>query len=194
MLKVAITGNIASGKSVVEQLLKAKGFNVLDTDCVTHELLKNKTVKDEISNVFQDCDIYEKNEISRPKLGKIVFENCDSKKKLEAILHPKIKDEIQRFFHIVEQKGEKIAFVSVPLLYETGFEKLFNKVILVYANDKVRLDRLMKRNNFSLEYAQKRLDSQISQDEKTSLADYIIYNDKTLKDLSSSLDEFIKLL
>lgn len=200
MLKVAITGNIASGKSTVEELLIEKGFDVLDTDIVAHDLLELETIKEQLISGFKNYDIIENNEISRKKLGKIVFEDEALRKKLERILHPLIKDEIGRFFHNVENshqktsQKEKIAFVSIPLLFEAKFESLFDKIILVYSDDQIRLERLMKRNNLSLQDAKNRLKSQISQDEKTSLADYVIYNNELLSDLNNELIKVIELV
>lgn len=192
MLKVAITGNIASGKSSVEEILKEKSYKVLDTDTVAHDLLKDENVKNEVKNTFANYDILENNNISRTKLGKIIFGDENSRKKLESILHPLIKDKIINFFN--ENKNEKFVFVSVPLLFEANFEKLFDKIILVYADDKIRLERLMKRNDLSNEYAKNRIKIQTSQDEKTSLADFILYNNKTLNELRQNLDEIIELL
>ena len=194
MLKVAVTGNIASGKSAFEDILKSKGFEVLDTDAVSHNLLKDETIKTEIKNVFCDFEIFEGSEISRPKLGKIVFNDDNLRKKLEGILHPGIMDEVRRFFRRKEEQGEKIAFASVPLLFETGFEKFFDKIILVYAADDIRLERLVKRDNLSLEYAQNRLNLQISQNKKLSLADYVLYNNKDFESLRQEADKIVSLL
>jgi len=194
MLKIAITGNIASGKSVVEEIFKAKGFKALDSDVVAHDLLKNKNIKAQIFESFKNFDITENGEISRQKLGKIIFNDSNSRKKLESILHPIIKEEIGEFFHTSEKDGEKIVFVSVPLLFEAKLENLFDKIILIYADDKIRLERLMKRSNLPLEYAQNRLKIQISQDEKTSLADYVIYNNETINKLQENLDKILELL
>lgn len=192
MLKVAITGNIASGKSQVENYLMSKGYKVLDTDVVAHNLLENDFIKNNVINEFAGYDICENSKISRPKLGTIVFKNNDLKKKLEGILHPVIKEEISKFFE--QNKNEKKAFVSVPLLFEVGFEKLFDKTILIFADNRIRLERLLNRNNISAEEAQQRLNSQISQDKKLSLADCIIYNDKSIDDLYSEVDKVIESL
>jgi len=183
MLKVALTGNIASGKSTVEEFLKEKNLKVLDTDEVAHSLLNKETVRTLILATFAKHDIVDGEQISRYKIGKIVFSDSAERKKLESILHPLIKDEIVKFFNECNSKGEKIAFVSIPLLFEVGFEDLFDKIILVHSPDSLRLQRLMGRNNLTPEQAQNRLDIQQSQDEKKLLADYVIYNDKDLNAL-----------
>ena len=200
MLKVAITGNIASGKSTIEEFLKAKSFNVLDTDIVSHDLLKSEHVKKQILEEFKSYDLLENNEISRPKLGKIIFKDDFLRKKVENILHPLIKNEIGRFFRQLENKiqedalADNIAFTSVPLLFEAKFENFFDKIILIYSDDESRLKRLINRNNYSLEDAENRLKSQISQDKKISLADYVIYNNSTVDDLQTELEKVLKLL
>lgn len=189
MLKVAITGNIASGKSEVEKILREKSFQVLDTDDVVHNLYNEESVKTKIISTFPEYDILENSKISRSKLRKIVFEDEILIKKLENILHPFVKDEIRRFFR--QNEGEKIAFVSVPLLFEAKFEHLFDEIILICADDEIRRKRLIKRSNFSEEHANKRIKIQMSQDKKIPLADYVIYNDKTLDDLKDELNKIL---
>lgn len=178
MMKIALVGNIASGKSTVEKTLQELNFSVLNTDFVAHGLLENNT---EIMDAFKDYDILTEGKISREKLGKIVFSDETLKQKLEAILHPQIRAKIQEYFSI--HSNEKLVFVSIPLLFEAKMEDLFDKVLFVYTNDDIRLQRLMKRNNYTKEYAIVRMNSQISQDEKVKLADWVIYNNSTVEDL-----------
>ncbi len=191
MLKIAITGNIASGKSSVEGFLKKKNFAVLDTDDVAHILLKDRKVKEEIKSSFIGYDIFEQAEISRPKLGQLIFQDKLLREKLESIIHPRIKIKITEFFKKQEQKKSKLAFVSVPLLFEAKMEKLFDKIILIHANDDIRINRLRQRNKLSLENAKNRLEIQMSQDKKKKLSDYIIYNNDSLDELYKNIEELL---
>lgn len=186
MIRIALVGNIASGKSTVQNFLISRGYSVLDTDDIAHKLLEDSL---EVKNVFKDYDVFENGVISRVKLGQLIFSNKEMKTTLENILHPLIRKEIEKFFNLNQDK--KSVFVAIPLLFEAVMEDLFDKVLFVYTDDEIRLERLMKRNNYTREYAQIRMNSQISQDEKINKADYIIYNNSTINELEAQL---IKLL
>lgn len=187
MIKIAITGNIASGKSAVQKILEEKGFKVLDTDKTGHKLLNSIN---EIKTTFKSYDIFdETGEISRDKLGKLIFNNKDLKTKLETILHPAIRKEILKFF--TENKSETAVFVGIPLLFETGMRNIFDKALLIYTDDVTRKKRLIKRNSYTPEYADIRMKSQMSQDEKKLLCDYVIYNNGTISDLYKAVNDFL---
>lgn len=183
MIKVALVGNIASGKSTVENFLFKRGYSILDTDIVAHKLLDQKA--ESIIELFKDFDIVDDGRISREKLGKLVFADVNQKIKLENILHPLIRIKIEEFFNA--QEGEKLVFVAIPLLFEAGMEDLFDKKLFIYADDNIRLERLMKRNGYTKEYAQIRINSQISQDEKIKKCDWVVYNNSTIRDLELQL-------
>ena len=182
MIKVAITGNIASGKSQAEKIISNLGYKVLNTDCVTHDLLEDNLL---VINTFRDFDILSDGKISREKLGKLVFSSNEMKTKLERILHPQIKDEIEKFFN--NNSKEKVVFVSVPLLFEAKMDNLFDKIILIYSDDEIRLSRLIKRNNYSEEYAKIRMISQQPQEEKVKKADFVIYNNSSVKNFENEI-------
>ena len=188
MLKVALVGNIASGKSTVEKALQTSGYVVLDTDKVCHELL----TCDEVSKEFSSFDVFENGIISREKLGKLVFANVELKKRLEDILYPMVRLRISEFFE--QYNAESLVFVAIPLLFEAGMVNLFDKIVFVYCDDDIRLKRLTARNNYTEEYAKIRMGAQQSQDEKIKKSDYVIYNNSTIEALDRCVDSVVNEL
>jgi len=190
MLKVAITGNIASGKSFIGQTLKEKGYKVFDTDTISHSLLdENKTI---LQEKFSGLDITEDDKISRKKLGSLVFNDKNLKQRLESVIHPMVEEKLKSIFET--QKDNKAVFVEIPLLFETGMQKLFDKVILVYTQDDVRKDRLKSRSNLSDEEISKRFKSQMSQEDKIKMSDFVIDNTFSQERTKKELDEILKKL
>ena len=185
MIKIALTGNIASGKSTVQGILEKKGYKVFDTDDAAHILLDTMP---EIKEVFKGYDILNSDGlINRGQLGRIVFSAPELKKKLENIMHPAIKNKILEFFE--QNKSERAVFVGIPLLFESDMRDIFDKAVLIYTDDFTRKERLILRNNYSPEYAAARMEAQMPQDEKKLLCDDIIFNNGTLSDLEKSVDE-----
>lgn len=187
MLKIALTGNIASGKSSVQLFLEEKSYPVLDTDIVCHGLLENSV---EIAEAFSEYDVFHDGILSREKLGQLVFSDPKLKKMLENLLYPDLIAEIQAFFAV--NSDSKLVFVGIPQLFEAGMENLFDRTILVYCDDKIREQRLIARNKYTKEYAQIRMKSQLSQDIKAKKVDYIIYNNSTMADLHSNIIKVIE--
>lgn len=175
MTKIAIVGNIASGKSIVEEILREKGFQVYDTDKIAHEILE------ENKELFPQALV--NGNIDRKKLANIVFNDKEQLKYLESVIHPKIKEFIENI------KTEETVFVSVPQLFEAGMESLFDKIIFISAPVEVRLERLMKRNNLTKEEAMMRINAQMSEEEKIPRCDYVIVN----KDTKEKLENLIFL-
>jgi len=184
MIRIAIVGNIASGKSTVEKILQKRGCSVLDTDKTGHELLENNQ---QIIESFKNYDILDNGKISRDKLGKLVFSNPELKEKLEEILHPLIRNKILEFFE--QNKDKQKVFVSIPLLFEAGMENLFDMKIFIYTNDDIRLNRLITRNNYTEKYARIRMNSQINQDIKAPKCDVVIYNNSTIENLKKQVSK-----
>ena len=187
MISIAIVGNIASGKSTVENVLRKKGYKVFDSDIIAHEVLDDLSEK--ILEAFKDYDISEDGKISRQKLGALVFNDKNLKEKLENIIHPEIKDRLKKIFE--ENKLEKYIFVSIPLLFEVGWRNLFDKILFIYTEDKIRLNRLMQRNNFTKDEALARIKSQLPQEEKVKVSDFIINNNHSIDVLQKYIERFI---
>lgn len=187
MISIAIVGNIASGKSTVENVLRKKGYKVFDSDIIAHEVLDDLSEK--ILEAFKGYDILENGRISRQKLGALVFDDKNLKEKLENIVHPEIKDRLKKIFE--ENKLEKYIFVSIPLLFEVGWRNLFDKILFIYTEDKIRLNRLMQRNNFTKDEALARIKSQLPQEEKVKVSDFIINNNHSIDVLQKYIERFI---
>ena len=187
MIKIAICGNIASGKSESKKILESLGYPVLDTDAVAHNLLEINT---EIPEKFSQYNIFENGKISRKKLGELIFSSDSLKKQLENILHPLIKNEILKFFS--KNENYKYVFVEIPLVYEAEMTDIFDKIILIYTDDNIRQNRLIKRNHYTKEYAKIRMNAQMSQDEKAKRADIVIYNNQTIEHLQKEILKIIE--
>ena len=183
-IKIAIVGNIASGKSVAEKIL-SKYFTVFYSDAITHEILDSLTE-------FYGLDVFTNNKIDRLKLGKLVFSDSDIKNKLEKLLHPMIKNKIIEIFK--QYENEDVIFVSVPLLFEAGFEDIFDKILFISADENIRLKRLISRNNLSEGDAKKRINAQESETQKLNKSDFVIYNNSTVEEFEKQILIFIREL
>ena len=190
-MNIGITGSIACGKSTVSDYLIAKGYTIIDADKIGHVALTSNDVKRKLSEKFGD-EILENNEISREKLGRLVFGNDDNLKILNSIIHPKIKELILKLQK--EHKDENLVFLDIALLYEANFVDLVEKVVVVYVDEKVQLERLMTRNFLSMEEALMRIESQMKAKEKASLGDYVINNSYSKEDTFRQIDKIIKKL
>ena len=182
MIKVAITGNIASGKSAVEDIIMSHGFKTLCADKIVADLYKNEKILLQLQGTF--------NTTNKKEIAQIVFNDAEKKLKLEQIIHPFVKAEIQNF--IQKNTGEKAVFVSVPLLFEAGFESLFDKIIFVSANESLRLERVMARDNCDKNFAQKKLLAQANEKEKIKKSDFIIENNSTLENLKKQVETILQ--
>ena len=194
LLKIAITGNIASGKSEAEKIIISLGFKVFDTDKINHDILENDiNTRNELINIFKGFDILdEKNNISRTKIGNIVFDDVNLKKKLENLLHKKIFDKLDEIYE--KNKNEKLIFISIPLLFEIEAQRKFDKIIFISADESIRLERLIKRNNYTEEYAKKRIQSQLPESEKIKMSDFVIVNNSDTAELKAKTIDIIKKL
>ncbi len=179
MTKIAIVGNIASGKSCVEKILIDKGFTVYDTDKIAHEILEKS---DEARKTFPQAVV--NGNIDRKILADIVFNNIEKKKTLENIIHPQVID-------FIKQLTETPVFVSVPQLFEANMETLFDKIIFVSAPKEIRLRRLMQRNNLTKDEAELRINGQLDENEKIKKSDFVIYNNSTTDKLKEDVNKVL---
>ena len=185
-----ITGSIASGKSTVVNLLKERGFSVIDADLIAHEQLE--ICKCEIVEVFGEQILDETGKIDRKKLGAIVFNEPKKLKNLEQILHPKIKAEILSQASQLERLGQ-VYFVDIPLFFEKKERYAeFKNVAVIYAPKELLLSRLMSRNGLNLEDAKARVELQMDIEQKREMAKFVIDNSNDRENLELELEKFLK--
>ena len=185
-----ITGSIASGKSTVVNLLKERGFSVIDADLIAHEQLE--ICKGEIVREFGEQILDEVGKIDRKKLGAIVFREPKKLKNLEQILHPKIKAEILSKASQLERLGQ-VYFVDIPLFFEKKERYAeFKNVAVIYAPKELLLSRLMSRNALSLEDAKARVELQMDIEQKREMAKFVIDNSNDRENLKLELEKFLK--
>ncbi|WP_103567032.1 dephospho-CoA kinase [Campylobacter concisus] len=185
-----IAGSIASGKSTVVNLLKERGFSVIDADLIAHEQLE--ICKCEIVREFGEQILDEAGKIDRKKLGAIVFREPKKLKNLEQILHPKIKAEILSKALQLECLGQ-VYFVDIPLFFEKKERYAeFKNVVVIYAPKELLLSRLMSRNALSLEDAKARAELQMDIEQKKKMAKFVIDNSNDRENLELELEKFLK--
>jgi len=189
MIKLGITGNIATGKSTVENLLQQEGYPVIDADKIVHDLYKEPAFIEKISDIFKGEDVFENNSLSRKKIGSLVFKDKDKLKSLENILHPEVKKKIKEYFKQNEDKP--VAVASIPLLFEAKMEDLFDFIITVFVDEKTQIERLIARNGYSLEEAKQRISCQIPQEEKKKLANFVIDNSGSIENTKKQLNQIL---
>ena len=195
---IGLTGGIGTGKSTVSQILKDRGFPVIDLDVISHEVIEFPSVVEKIVQNF-GREVLDEDEagnytVSREKLGKIIFSDKKKRLALNSIMHP----EILKVMHkkILECKSEKnkIIFVEVQLLFEVQWEKEFDYILLVAAKRDMQVRRVLERDKRSEEEAWNIINSQMSLDEKREKSDFVIENDGNMDDLNKKVDKFLKSL
>ncbi|MBK6795578.1 MAG: dephospho-CoA kinase [Acidobacteria bacterium] len=176
MLKIGLTGGIATGKSYVVSVLRELGCEVIDADALAHEVIEpGRPAFDEIVGHFGKDVVGDDGKIDRVKLGAIVFADKAQREKLNSIVHPRVYEaQLKWFAELYARNPEAIAVVDAALMIETGSYKRFDKVVVVYCEPDLQRERLMLRNNLTLEQAQARISAQMPSDEKLKFADYSI--------------------
>ena len=192
MKVIGITGGIASGKSFVSSVVKKTGYPVIDADNISRELSKKDgSVYNAIVRTFGESYLDSNKEIDRQKLGSLIFNDKQAKELLNSISHPLIVEEMERQISLAKSD---LVFVDVPLLYESGLQNIFNKIICVYLPRKIQIERLMNRDNISYEYAVKKIESQLSLEQKKNMADFVINSSNSFDYVESNVIELIKKL
>ncbi len=178
MVKVALTGNYGSGKSRVLSVFREMGAFCIDADRVVAGLLEDRKVLEMIEKAA-GSGVFEEGKLSKKKLAGLIFSEPSVRASVEGIIHPMTIRNIEKA--LAENSQAHIAFIEIPLLYEKGYECMFDKVIAVYVDEKTALARLTVQG-VSPESARQRLSVQMPLLEKIARADYVINNQGSIEE------------
>ncbi len=194
MKVIGLTGGIATGKSTVSEYLKEKGIPVIDADIVSREVTeKGSPALDMLAEKFGSGMIKEDGTLDRKALGAIVFSDSEKRKELNAILHKSIMDSIDEKVEAFRKSGEHdIAVVDAALLIESGFDKKMDQVWVVVSDMEERVKRIMERDDVTAEFAEKKIASQLSDEERLKKADEVINNSGSVEDLREQVDRLLE--
>lgn len=189
MVKVfGLTGGIGTGKSTVAGLLRQRGVPVADADEYARLIVRpGEPALAEIAAVFGEQFILPGGELDRVALGEVVFADPSARRKLEQILHPRIRRMWQEQVRLWQNEGRQRCVVVVPLLFEIGVENEFDAVVCVACTANTQYQRLLARGWTDLQIRQ-RLQAQLPIEEKLARADYVIWTEGTLEVVSEQLD------
>ena len=179
---IGLTGGIASGKSTVTDFLRRQGYPVIDADQVVHELqAKGGKLYQVLVAEFGNSILTAEGDLDRKKLGQVVFENAGLRAHLSHLQDQIIREELLARRDALKQT-EDVIFMDIPLLYEADYSGEVDEVWLVYVDKAQQLERLMKRNGFSVQDAENRLNAQLSLEEKRAKAQVLIDNSGVIEE------------
>ena len=195
MLRVGLTGGIASGKTVVAALLRARGYEVLDADSLGHELMRpGQAAYDDIVREFGRDVLAPDMSVDRAQLGAVVFADAEKRAALNRILHPRILDAVQRWFASLDRAGgPPFAFVEAALLVEAGYRGILDRLVVCWSKPGQQIERLVARG-LSSEQARLRVAAQMPVEEKRRAADDLIDCSGTLAETERQVETLLETL
>lgn len=189
MFSVGLTGGIASGKTTVSDLFQNLGVSVIDTDIISRQLLiQGEQAYEQVVEHFGPGILLDNGDIDRAQLRRIVFAEPRHKTWLETMLHPLIYQRSHR--EIMEHAGASYVLVVVPLLFETNFQSLVDRILVVDCPAEIQIERLVKRDSIDEALARSMLDQQLDNADRVARGHDVIHN----RDPDSNLERQVEML
>ena len=189
MLKIGLTGGIGTGKSSVTEAFQSLGAAVINADLLGHDAYLPGTIGfEEVVTEFGQEIVGSDGQIDRKKLGPIVFSDSSKMDRLNEIMHPLIRDLIYERLVSLESSQNKVAVVEAAILIEAGWKSLFDEIWVVISDREEVINRLGVRNGLSREDALKRIDSQMSNNERIEHGDVVVENTGSMEDLQTRVN------
>jgi len=187
-----LTGGIGSGKSTVARRFVARGLPVIDADLLAREVVEPGTPGlAAVVAAFGREVLSPKGELDRQRLGAAVFGNSEQRQRLNALLHPLIRERFKERVSELDAKGHPLACYEVPLLFEVGLERELRPVVVVAAPEARRVERIMARDGLGEDAARARIAAQMSLDDKVKAGDHVIDNGRTLDETRAQADSVL---
>ena len=178
MISIAITGGIGSGKTYVSNLLQEQGVPIYNTDNEAKRLmLSDEGIRRDLIALL-GTDVYRDGVLNKPMLVSYLFADSENAARINGIVHPRVKDDFCRWLEC--HADHEIVGLESAILYEAGFEDVVDVVVMIYAPEALRIERAMKRDRATEAQIRERMAAQMDDEEKRSLADYVIYTDGTV--------------
>jgi dephospho-CoA kinase len=192
---IGLTGGIASGKSTVGRMLSEQDFPVIDTDRLAKEVVEpGKPALEELVKAFGREILMGNGTLDRHRMLDMILTDAGTRKLVEKIIHPYVFKRMDQILQQLAASGKNIVIVEVPLLFEAGWQHLFDYVVTVLAPEPLCIERLTRHKEISHDMASKWLATQISQEVKAKRSDYIIRNSAGLDELQIQVNDLAKLL
>ena len=175
MKKIGITGGIGSGKSVVCELFRLHKIPVFEADVEAKKLNDTSpTIREKLTQLFGN-DLYDNNRLNRQKLASLIFSDTSTLQKVNAIIHPEVAACFEKW--VEKQQNAPFIAIETAILFESGFDKLVDKTITVFAPLDVRIERIIKRDGVNRAQIEARMSQQMPEEEKAKLSDFVVVND-----------------
>ena len=194
MLILGLTGGIGCGKSSLSNIFRNLNIPIVDADIISRKIFEDKLLLEKVFVHFGQSIKNDDGTLNRKALGKIVFSDEEKLKELNNLTHPRIREKIISEIEKLRKKGENIVVLDAAILVESGFLDMVDKLLVVTCKQEVQISRIQKRDNCSEQEALSRINSQMSQEEKSKYGDYIIDNSGTITELESKAHKFIEYM
>lgn len=193
MMKIGLTGGIASGKSTVSRWLKAQDYPLIDADQLARDVVApGEPALQKIAATFGAHLISPDGRLDRKALGELIFHDERKRRRLNALLHPPIRQRMIDRLNHYERLNASVVFLDIPLLFEGPLVDWVDKTIVVYVTKATQIDRLMKRNHLSRTEALARIDAQMPLERKRQLADGVINNNGSPEETERQVRELLR--
>ncbi len=193
MIKLGITGGIGCGKSYVAHLLQERGIPVYDTDREAKRLMvSHPVIRRKLTELLGEA-VYEGDVLNKPLLAGYLFACKDNAERVNSVVHPCVYDDFLRWTKMHECSGKETVAMESAILFESGFDRAVDRVLMVYAPMELRVRRAMERDHASEEQVRLRMAAQADDEEKISRSDYVVMNDG-ISSLDIQLDRILQAL